>query len=162
MYFLATSCCSCLPSSCSQPPLSLGRDAIDDKFGNHLPRPLFLYKSTPSSHNLSSSLDPNHAGAGTPAVPRYAQDPSSSPTLTAPIPPLPSPGRGPLAPSFLPCARPLASLCGGLERGGAPPAAPAGAARASPCRGITGHGTQPGALERGTVGVVPRQRCARV
>jgi hypothetical protein len=50
-----TSCCSCLPSSWSQPPLSLGRNVFDDEFGNHLPRSLFLYKSTSLLHNLSSS-----------------------------------------------------------------------------------------------------------
>jgi hypothetical protein len=50
-----TSCCSCLPSSCLQPPLSLGRNAIDNEFKNHLPCSLFLYKSTSSSHNLPNS-----------------------------------------------------------------------------------------------------------
>jgi hypothetical protein len=57
-----TSCCSCVSSSLSQPPLSLGRNAIDDEFGNHHPRSLFLYKSTPPSHNLMSSPGPNRAG----------------------------------------------------------------------------------------------------
>jgi hypothetical protein len=45
--------------------------------------------------------DPNHAEAGTPMVTKYAQDPTSSPTLTAPIPPL---AAVPSPPSSLLCA----------------------------------------------------------
>jgi hypothetical protein len=63
----------------------------------------------PPHRRITSRLppDPNRSGAGTPAVIRYRQDPSSSPTLTAPIPPSTSPSRGPLAPSFSPlCSQP--------------------------------------------------------
>jgi hypothetical protein len=66
-------------SSCSQPPLLLGHDGIDDEFGNHLPHPLFLYKSTPR-RRITPRLapDPNRAGAGIPAVTRHQWVPSIS------------------------------------------------------------------------------------